>query len=178
MGLTNGAAAARQAAAAAVLPVVVVQAALAVGAIRVVGAVPTVTTVAGGAVQLGVVVALRTLTIAVAGCGAIQPGVTIVLTFMNGRLFERWEVELTQTLVRVVSRRSPPRPVVEKGFADVAVVTLRVVFAVAHQASLAVLHALAGVAVTLTPVKQCTHTTFIVKMNSLRVQTGSCLQLF
>lgn len=89
MGLTDGAAAARQAAAAAVLPVVVVQAALAVGAIRVVSAVPTVTTVAGGAVQFGVVVALRTLTIAFAGCGAIQPGVTIVPTFMHGSLFDR-----------------------------------------------------------------------------------------
>lgn len=56
------------------LPVVVVQAALAVGAVRVVGAVPTVATVASGAVQFGVVVALGTLTIAVAGCGATQPG--------------------------------------------------------------------------------------------------------
>lgn len=82
MGLTNRAAATGQAAAAAVLPVVVVQAALAVGAIRVVSAVPTVATVAGSAVQFGVVVALRALSIAVAGYGATQPGVTIVPTLM------------------------------------------------------------------------------------------------
>lgn len=158
MGLTDGAAAAGQAAAAAVLPVVVVQAALAVGAVRVVCAVPTVATVAGGAVQFGIVVALRTLSIAVAGCGATQPGVTIVPTLMHGRHSDRWEVKLTQTLVSVVGRRTSPRPVVEEGFADVAVVALRVVFAVAHQTSLAVLHTLAGVAVTLAPVRQRTHT--------------------
>lgn len=46
-----------------------------------------------------------------------------------GRL---WAGELTQTLVGVVRRRSSPRPVVEEGFADVAVVALGVVFAVAH----------------------------------------------
>lgn len=73
--LTNRAAAAGQTAATAVLPVVVVQASLAVGAVRVVGAVPTVATVACGAVQFSIVVALGTLTIAVAGCGgAKEPG--------------------------------------------------------------------------------------------------------
>lgn len=70
-------------------------------------------------------------------------------------------MKLTQTLVGVVGRRSSPRPVVKEGFANVAVVALCVVFAVAHQASLAVLDTLAGVAVTLTPVRQ---RTFIVKM--------------
>lgn len=90
IGLTDGAAAAGQAAAAAVLPVVVVQAALAVGAVCVVGAVPTVATVAGGAVQFGIIVALRTLPVAVAGCGAIQPGVTIVPTLMHGSHSNRW----------------------------------------------------------------------------------------
>lgn len=85
-GLTNGTAAAGQAAAAVVLSVVVVQAALAVGAICVVGAIPTVATVASGAVQFGVIVALRTLPIAVAGCGATQPGVTMVLILMHESL--------------------------------------------------------------------------------------------
>lgn len=67
-------------------------------------------------------------------------------------------MKLTQTLVSVVGCRASPRPVVEEGFADVAVVALRVVFAVAHQTSLAVLHTLTGVAITLTPARQCTHT--------------------
>lgn len=89
MGLTNRAAAAGQAAAAAVLPVVVVQAALAVGAIRVVSAVPAVATMAGGTVQFGVVVALGTLTIAVTGCGAKQPGVTLVPTLIHGSRSDR-----------------------------------------------------------------------------------------
>lgn len=92
---------------------------------------------------------------------------------MHGSHSDWWEAKLTQTLVSVVGRRSSPRPVVEEGLADIAVVALRVVFAVAHDASLAVLHTLAGVAVTLTPVRQCTHTqtptTFIVKMNRVFV---------
>lgn len=57
---------------------------------------------------------------------------------------------LTQTLVGVVGRGSPPRPVVVERLADAAVVSLRVVFAVADQPS-RLLHTLAGVAVTLAP---------------------------
>lgn len=64
--LTHWVAAARQTAVAGCVPVVVVQAALAVGAVCVVGAVAAVASVAGGAVQLGVKVALDTLAITVA----------------------------------------------------------------------------------------------------------------
>lgn len=70
---------------------------------------------------------------------------------------------LTQTLVGLVGGGSPPGSVVVEGFADVAVVALRVVFAVTHQASAAVLHALAGVAVTLAPDGTETHTCDIRK---------------
>lgn len=74
----------------------------------------------------------------------------------DSQISRLWEVKLTKTLVGVVGRRSSPRSVVEEGFADVAVVAVCVVFAVAHRASLTVLHTLAGVAVTLTPVGQST----------------------
>lgn len=57
---------------------------------------------------------------------------------------------LTQTLVGVLRRGPPPRPVVVEGLADAAVVSLGVVFAVADQPS-CVRHTLAGVAVTLAP---------------------------
>lgn len=57
---------------------------------------------------------------------------------------------LTQTLVGVFCRCSPPGPVVVERLAGVAVVPLRVVFAVADQPS-CVLHTLAGVAVALAP---------------------------
>lgn len=65
--LTDGVAAAGQAAVAALLSVVEVQAALAVGPVRVVGAVPAVTSVTRGPVQLGVEVTLGALPVAVAG---------------------------------------------------------------------------------------------------------------
>lgn len=66
-GLTDGAAAAGQAAATALLPVVVVEATLTVGAVRVVGTVSAVTAVTGGAVQLRVIVTLGALPITVTG---------------------------------------------------------------------------------------------------------------
>lgn len=59
---------------------------------------------------------------------------------------------LTQTLVGVVGGRSPPWPVVVEGFADIAVVARRVMFAVTQQLSSAILHTLTGMTVTFTPV--------------------------
>lgn len=64
---------------------------------------------------------------------------------------------LTQTLVGIVGRRSPPRTVVVERFADVAVGALRVVFAVTHEPPSAVLRTLAGMAVALTPDGRETH---------------------
>lgn len=64
---------------------------------------------------------------------------------------------LTQTLVGAVGRRSPPGPVVKERLALLAVVAGGVVFAVTHQPSSIVPHALAGVAVTLTPESRDAH---------------------
>ena len=60
---------------------------------------------------------------------------------------------LTQALVGVVSRSSSPGTGVIEGLAHAAVVTFRVVFAVTHQLTVLVLHALAGMAITLAPMK-------------------------
>lgn len=65
--LTDGVAEAGQAAAGARVSVVVVEATLAVGAVRVVGAVPAVAAATGGPVQLGIEVTLATLPVTLAG---------------------------------------------------------------------------------------------------------------
>lgn len=67
MRLTDSVAATGQAAAAALVSVVVVEAALTVGAVGVVGAVSAVTSVTRGPVQLSVEVTLRALPVTVAG---------------------------------------------------------------------------------------------------------------
>lgn len=51
----------------------------------------------------------------------------------------------------VVSRGSPPGPVIVKGLADVTVRSLCIVFAVAHQFAVFILHTLVGMTVTLAP---------------------------
>ena len=77
--LTHWVAAAREAAAAAPLSVVVVEAALAVGPIRVVSTVPAVATVPGGPVQLGVEVTSGALPVTVTGCGRMPTGSGLTL---------------------------------------------------------------------------------------------------
>lgn len=65
--LTNRIAAAGQAAAATLLSVVVVQAALTVWAISIIGTVPAMAAMTGGSVQLCVIVTLGALTVTIAG---------------------------------------------------------------------------------------------------------------
>lgn len=79
----------------------------------------------------------------------VTQNVVLVQSTMRSSAVPRFR--LTQTLVGVVGRRSPPGPVVEERFAHVTVDALRVVFTVTHQPSTASLHTLAGMAMTLTP---------------------------
>lgn len=59
--------------------------------------------------------------------------------------------KLTQTLVGVFSGGSSPGAVIVEGLAPIAVCSLCVVFAVTNQLAALVLHALAGMAITLAP---------------------------